>query len=1424
MSKFKKFLATGLLVVVSGFSYLGGAIGNIAKSLFSVGSVSAASFNGGNKGDATSVKQGNALSVTGLKSSLKKGDSTTIYFASKTAGNNNITVTDTTGNAGTLSRENLFIEVIDPYGASLTEWAKVKTTQGDGDGATTEAENPTMNILDSNQLEFAEEAETKVGLTLTPKTSGRYKFRFHTKTTEGIWTSTGTYYLDVTSETCELKLQSNDEVAMPTSVNTAKNSTVDISLPLVYGENGDLIKTPILLNKSYVIEYKDVAGTAGVSLSDVSKLSNLPTTNKYSEYWTYTVKALGEGTFTGDYQLNVSVGDADIKYDAITTTETNYGKTPMTFTAENGQNVVTYTLTKGESQVAVTTATVTGSAQYESDNIELVASVSSNLSSLVYKTKNSLNAVSVSNKNNTEESLSTFYFYSATAKVDGVYSTANVVMGKNENGFYIQPNSAVGSSYKIAYGAVDSFGHSATLVTYDKSVSDTDIDNYLITGSYSTSLLTDNDTDEKVASNAEAIEALGNQTYKIPSKVLVTEDADATITIPAVWAYDKSGIATMTRTLETDSSTLVSHKSSTETENVSGYFALTDNEGYTMQPSNLELPYEQNSETERVSITDYIKFVATIDDGSNGTKTVEVYENRGTSTGRQVIGDLIYDENGVQKYLYFVSEGNYYKSGDGSNDVTKATKVDVTEIRNFKNSCDIKLTLSSKIFGAGKYSINYVIKDNASGRRTPSFDFEIVTELEETTPTVTFGDNTVGNVTENQDLKVNIPTIQDDTDERLFVRYYAVVGTEYVELTSGLASGIKTLEFNMTDTKINSASLYEESATSGSFDIVTLAYNSFADTSIDYATYKENLTSNESKNVGIGMGKLTISVKSTDKTAPIMSELKHTGTNPEQYASYSVGGVTFYDNAEGAKVLVEITDTNGNTYDNWTYTDGMPTAKSSTDKPGYDYKYEFNGITFTPTNADKDNYYTVTYKLVDKDGNVTAYSFVLLQVTDKTAPDITIPNTEKRTVEYGQSIEIVYTATDNNSTTTTETVTCVNTATNQDRSYLVTALSGQRIRFDASEIGTYTITITSYDGTDKTTANHSSKSFTIEVKDTLAPTIDLLNSSGTTLKLTNNTYTMSPISETALWENTTTKKAKTITGIPAAIVKDTEPENVINSNLFNATGTMTITTPNKSDGVNEFVYSLDGTPAEGNKNPLNLTLDKAKNSFSFTPFGGSNCRGTYTIVYSATDANGVTATSKTVKISLGDTEKPQIFLTESFEKKLSDGFVLGDNDTLVFNQNAKIKKNVTTYDDEDLYVDDNVGFEYKDGDINTELETKKVTVYVYTPSGSTMTAENDTGTDKLTYKFTTAGTYTIKFSVTDATGSNTQEITRTFVVKAKSTSSVDTSTIVGTVLIVISALILAGIIVYLVRGVKLLPKKNKKSSKNSDKKTDNKTE
>ena len=162
--------------------------------------------------------------------------------------------------------------------------------------------------------------------------------------------------------------------------------------------------------------------------------------------------------------------------------------------------------------------------------------------------------------------------------------------------------------------------------------------------------------------------------------------------------------------------------------------------------------------------------------------------------------------------------------------------------------------------------------------------------------------------------------------------------------------------------------------------------------------------------------------------------------------------------------------------------------------------------------------------------------------------------------------------------------------------------------------------------------------------------------------------------------------------------------------------------------------------------------------------------GKINATYSVEDYAGNT-TTKSITFEIGDVTAPEISL--------------GDIDLTV----SKEVGNKLTVDLSEITITEDVDdMDYSDLDITVTCDGAEVNP----------TIEDDT----LTLDLDTAGTYIIKFSCTDSAGNTSEVITRTFNVTEASTAAISSTTIWGTVLIVLALLILGGVIYFFVKPSK----------------------
>lgn len=211
------------------------------------------------------------------------------------------------------------------------------------------------------------------------------------------------------------------------------------------------------------------------------------------------------------------------------------------------------------------------------------------------------------------------------------------------------------------------------------------------------------------------------------------------------------------------------------------------------------------------------------------------------------------------------------------------------------------------------------------------------------------------------------------------------------------------------------------------------------------------------------------------------------------------------------------------------------------------------------------------------------------------------------------------------------------------------------------------------------------------------------------------------------------------------------------------------------DGTKVTVKDYEGTAAEGKEDVRYFEAEK---------------QGIYTITYTATDAAG-NSTTKTMEVSVGDCEAPTITWKDGYS--VAKEVKLGDTWTLDLSK---------------LTIADNVS--------EAEYLNKNVTIKLVKPDGTTQVS--NIGNDKnYKWKFEETGDYTLTITVKDEAGmSNPYKFTISVPKDAVESDKVDS--VVGTVLVVVSVVILAGVVIYFV--VTSRKKTGVKAKRTSSKKKD----
>lgn len=1237
--------------------------------------------------------------------------------------------------------------------------------------------------------------ETAEAYTFVPTQVGRYVVKYAVKSGDDVYTVSKNYVIKVTQDKYSFEFTSNNSIVLPATVDTKSDASNKTYLPL-----------PAVYTKTELVS-KVLVGKVGDNYV-VATFDNDKGSYTYSaqatmpddvDYALVLGVKVAEKTYTNDFNNTV---DTQLSFDST--------KNAFYFNAEDGKNIITYRVVSVSNYSLALyeeTKTIEGSRSYDSSKAKLGFTVSDAPTSASLNDKTYFPLASAYDKNNANVSVDVYtrvkveYVNGKDDNGDYIYvgkyfddTTTDVSqyleIGKDTDGIYFVPKKE--GDYYVTYNVVDFYGNTGNDYGYSiTGVNDSTAPEMNLTKSFDISDISSADTTD--------------YTYVIPTKysIKTTGEGDdvqyATIVLPAIYAVDSvDEYANLSFIRRISSSDFVSNNSGTV--------------------------YVQSGSSTTTST--YVSFKNTADDASG---TNSIYED------------------------FYVFGNKFYwgaNAGDKANN-----EMTTAEAAPYKATQEAIVTLDTNKFAAGTYTVYYQVSDKEGNKQTWSTSVSLVNEVSNTSvPTIEFDTTTVTTLTEDKDVSIKVPTVKDTNDSNLFVKYYAYfsavnnysladevtrnIPAQYVELTPDEDGN---LTFSPDDVAVTidgyKVTFYQLASASGSMRVAAYAWNDFADYTVDVtnqftldtATYKEDL--NE-KNIGVsvrtfytkntndleapsykGFSKTDLTANNYDSTVEYsvtLASVKYTydgnkfvaqngtelnngvyewekGSNVvslagselvvdmlyKQYGSVYADGVKFYDNSADVTISVKIQDSEGNYITNYN-TLGELTKVAQ----GSGYLYTFPGVSFT---AGKSTSYTVTYSAVDAGNNIAVFSYVLKQTEDAEAPKLSGVNA-KYTMQLGTSLSLgeLY-ATDNNTSNEDllDNITCSSKSGNE---YIVKKSNGVFL-FEPQKLGTYTLEFTVTDDAGFT----DTATTTIIVRDTTAPTLNI-----------NGAYSTQVISDPAITNDNYSKVY-----LNNYSVSDDE-DSVFTFELeeLKAYGTLKVVGP-----VN--TYTVDGTDAKDT-----LYFDADRNQYYFTP----TAKGTYKATYSASDYSGNKASDVVVTIYVGDTVLPIVQYTDTFADVISSEFKV--NDTLTINP-------ATVLDEEDhktstgthITVTDNNSAKstYDPDNDETTYNNFDVTVSVVDSNGNVVSYdENKYESDGVyTYTFTTAGTYTVTVSATDAAGNVGTKVS-TIKVVAETTTKVDSTEIIGAVVIVASLAILAGVVIYFVKGSGKGGKKTKKVEKTSE--------
>lgn len=430
--------------------------------------------------------------------------------------------------------------------------------------------------------------------------------------------------------------------------------------------------------------------------------------------------------------------------------------------------------------------------------------------------------------------------------------------------------------------------------------------------------------------------------------------------------------------------------------------------------------------------------------------------------------------------------------------------------------------------------------------------------------------------------------------------------------------------------------------------------------------------------------------------------------------------------------------------------------------------------------ADYSGVYTVTYTAKDAGGNIVAKT-IGIRVRDTEKPDIVLSSYDPFTsaVEVGKFIEVPA------ATLTDKGVTLTDITTNVPYANRVAGKAGTywelvegpslstmgTVGFTPTVAGDYVI---KYYGWDAEGNYTETKKYTITATDTIKPTIKL-----------ENDYVLSDVT----WD-----ESKPVVVYAPGVLElyDGYRDSKNPANDFDQTNvsdiTLTVKVYDKNNNIVEGVVATDHKVVSVNGVDTNeyfvIGEDAYGNQITVTRYQfTAKEQGVYTIKYIATDGAGnSTEISKEVKV--GDTVAPEVEWVDSENNLITTANV---GDSFEFNLDMIELDSIKG----------STAIEVPDGQDKAEYT---VTVNMYDSSSSLVTNQyrNDT-TKKNSYKwdFEKSGTYELRIVAQDKAGN---KITKSYniVVSAEDSNKESVKPVVGTVLIVVSALILVGVVTYFV--------------------------
>ena len=724
---------------------------------------------------------------------------------------------------------------------------------------------------------------------------------------------------------------------------------------------------------------------------------------------------------------------------------------------------------------------------------------------------------------------------------------------------------------------------------------------------------------------------------------------------------------------------------------------------------------------------------------------------------------------------------------------------------------------------AGDYTIRYAVEDEAGNSYIDSFPIKVLaavdslkTDGEYILPTLTFP-ALASYVKSSATLAINQPSATDKYDSRVETKVYFSFDkntfdakNEVKKLNSNgqlelsIAEALATLPAGSNPTSIYiHAVAYNDYATDGTNRLYSKITREVVliDTEDAVAPRFVTAENNEFFNGTNGLVAKNTNITGTLNDKGMIVETGKPAFKQKDLV-YLPDFVITDESDTNLNITLTVKDPYGKTV----------SVKNSSYKKQVSYDAQGNILlnTYTVQNGsftvDYSGVYTISYTAKDAGGNIVSKTYgIRVQDTEKPTIQLSSYDPFTSSVEVGKFIEIpAATLTDKGETITEVTTNVPYDSKKPDPNNAGKFIPGTywelvegpslntmgTVGFTPSVAGEYVI---QYYGWDAEGNYTESKKYTITATDSIKPTINL-----------EKDYLLGNVA----WDDVKNQVTVYAPGVIELYDGYRDAENSENDFDQTSVNDITLTVKvydknnNEIENVVSTTYEIDN---EGNFVPdgngkhkyFVIGNDGVSDIYATRYRFIAESQGTYTIKYIATDAHG-NSTDVVKEVKVGDTDAPEVEWNDSEEDLITTANI---GDYYEFNIDM-------------ITLDGIKGTTAIDVPETQDAADYKITVNMYNPSSAVVTNEYKDASDKensYRWKFETSGTYELRIVAEDKAGN---KITKSYniVVAAEETETETVKPVVGTILIVISSLILVGVVAYFVVTAQL-QKKGKKGPK-----------